>query len=39
MNVSDIKHAGIKAWVEECVKMCETMLLLLTVLQLNMTAL
>ena len=23
MNVSDIKHAGIKAWVEECVKMCE----------------
>ena len=23
MTVNDIKHAGIKAWVEECVKMCE----------------
>ncbi|MCR4733590.1 MAG: phosphoenolpyruvate carboxykinase (GTP) [Treponema sp.] len=23
MTVSDIKHAGVKAWVEECIKMCE----------------
>lgn len=23
MTVNDIKHAKIKAWVEECVKMCE----------------
>ena len=23
MDIKDIKHAGIKAWVVECVKMCE----------------
>lgn len=23
MTVNDIKHARIKAWIEECVKMCE----------------
>ena len=23
MDIKDIKHAGIKAWVDECVKMCE----------------
>ena len=23
MELNDIKHAKIKAWVEECIKMCE----------------
>ena len=23
MTLNDIKHAKIKAWIEECVKMCE----------------